>query len=124
MQPLAPVPDNWWRLYDDPVLDGLIADALAHNTDVRAAAARLARGRAALREVKVDRLPQGGLSAGATRGRDPGTSDTTTSFDAGLQVAYEVERQTIVQALPDGVLVSGVESITHTWRATSMSSDA
>ena len=91
VQPLAPVPDNWWRLYDDPVLDGLIADALAHNTDVRAAVARLARARAALREVKVDRLPQGGASAGATRGRDPGQSDATTSFDAGMQVAYEVD---------------------------------
>ena len=91
LQPLAPVPDNWWRLYDDPVLDGLIADALAHNTDVRAAVARLARARAALREVKVDRLPQGGVSAGVTRGRDPGQSETTTSFDAGLQVAYEVD---------------------------------
>ena len=91
LQPLAPVPENWWRLYDDPVLDGLIADALAHNTDVRAAVARLARARAALREVKVDRLPQGGVSAGVTRGRDSGQSDTTTSFDAGLQVAYEVD---------------------------------
>ena len=91
LQPLAPVPDNWWRLYDDPVLDGLIADALAHNTDVRAAVARLARARAALREVKVDRLPQGGVSAGVTRGRDPGQSETATSFDAGLQVAYEVD---------------------------------
>jgi NodT family efflux transporter outer membrane factor (OMF) lipoprotein len=91
VQPLAPVPDNWWRLYDDPVLDGLIADALAHNTDVRAAVARLARARAALREVKVDRLPQGGVSAGAIRGRDPGDSNATTSFDAGLQVAYEVD---------------------------------
>ena len=91
VQPLAPVPDNWWRLYDDPVLDGLIVDALAHNTDVRAAVARLARARAALREVKVDRLPQGGVSAGVTRGRDPSQSYTTTSFDAGLQVAYEVD---------------------------------
>ena len=91
LQPLAPVPGNWWRLYDDPVLDGLIADALAHNTDVRAAVARLARARAALREVKVDRLPQGGVSAGVTRGRDPGQSETATSFDAGLQVAYEVD---------------------------------
>ena len=27
----------------------------------------------------------------ATRGRDPGQSDTTNSFDAGLQVAYEVD---------------------------------
>ncbi len=91
VQPLAPVPDNWWRLYNDPVLDGLIADALAHNTDVRAAVARLARARASLREVKVDRLPQGGVSASATRGRDPGDSDVTNSFNAGLEVAYEVD---------------------------------
>jgi outer membrane protein TolC len=40
---------NWWRLYDDPVLDGLVRDALAANTDVRVAEARLQRARAALR---------------------------------------------------------------------------
>lgn len=91
IQPLAPVPDNWWRLYNDPVLDGLIADALAHNTDVRAAVARLARARASLRETKVDRLPQGGVSASATRGRDEGSSDASTSYSAGLEVAYEVD---------------------------------
>jgi NodT family efflux transporter outer membrane factor (OMF) lipoprotein len=91
VQPLAPVPDSWWRLYDDPILNGLIADALAHNTDVRAAVARLARARASLREVKADRLPQGGVSASATRGRETGDSNATTSFDAGLEVAYEVD---------------------------------
>ncbi len=91
IQPLAPVPDNWWRLYNDPVLDGLIADALAHNTDVRAAVARLARARASLRETKVDRLTQGGVNASATRGRDEGSSDASTSYSAGLEVAYEVD---------------------------------
>jgi NodT family efflux transporter outer membrane factor (OMF) lipoprotein len=91
VQPLAPVPDNWWRLYNDPVLDRLIADALAHNTDVRAAVARLARARASLRETKVDRLPQGGVSASATRGRDEGSSDASTNYSAGLEVAYEVD---------------------------------
>ena len=88
---LAPVPSNWWRLYKDPVLDGLIADALTHNTDVRAAVARLARARASLREVKVDRLPQGGVSASATKGRDGGIGNTSTSYSAGLEVAYEVD---------------------------------
>jgi len=91
IQPLAPVPDNWWRLYNDPVLDGLIADALAHNTDVRAAVARLGRARASLRETKVDRSPQGGVNASATRGRDEGSSDASTSYSAGLEVAYEVD---------------------------------
>ena len=91
VQPLAPVQGDWWRLYNDLVLDGLVKDALAHNTDVRAAVARLAQARAALREVKVDRLPQGGVTAGGTRRRDPGTTDATTGFDAGLDVAYEVD---------------------------------
>jgi outer membrane protein TolC len=91
VRPLAPVQGDWWRLYNDPVLDGLITDALAHNTDVRAAVARLARARAALKEVKVDRLPEVGASASATRGRDPGESDAGNSFDAGLDVAYEVD---------------------------------
>jgi len=91
IQLLAPVEGNWWRLYDDPVLDRLIADALAHNTDVRVAVARLARARAALREVKVDRLPEVGTSASATRGRDVGETNASTSFDVGLDVAYEVD---------------------------------
>src|SRR3954468_15194295 len=47
---------EWWRLYRDPLLDGLIADALAANTDVRVAVARLDRARAALREARGDRL--------------------------------------------------------------------
>jgi NodT family efflux transporter outer membrane factor (OMF) lipoprotein len=91
VQPLAPVEGNWWRLYRDPVLDGLIQDALAANTDVRAAVARLGRARAALREVKVDRLPQADVSAAATRGRESGESDSRTSFDAGLEVSYELD---------------------------------
>ena len=91
LQPLAPVQGDWWRLYNDAVLDGLVADALAHNTDVRSAVARLAKARAALKEVKVDRLPQGGVSGGVTRGRDPGEGNATTSFDAGLDISYEVD---------------------------------
>ena len=39
----SPLPADWWRLYRDPVLDGLVADALAANTDIRQAAARIER---------------------------------------------------------------------------------
>lgn len=55
------VPGNWWQLYDDPVLDGLVRDALKSNTDLRVAAANLARSRAAL----VVANEQGGFSGGA-----------------------------------------------------------
>ena len=93
----APVAGHWWRLYDDPVLDGLIADALAANTDVRVAVARLARARAALSEVHTDRLPDVGIGAGATYGRlpqgqrAPGAPRESWSIDAGLDVSYEVD---------------------------------
>src|SRR5690606_17746600 len=43
-----PLPDHWWKLYDDPVLDGLIAQALAANTDLRVAEANLERSIALL----------------------------------------------------------------------------
>ncbi|MBP0590144.1 efflux transporter outer membrane subunit [Paraburkholderia sp. LEh10] len=53
-----PVPSKWWRLYDDPVLDQLVMEALASNTDLRVAAANLARSRA---EVEFA-SEQGGFS--------------------------------------------------------------
>ena len=91
VDPLAPVPAGWWKLYDDPVLNRLIADALAANTDVRVALGRLEQARAGLREVKVDRLPQGRAVAGATHGRPDSGSQVGTRYDLGLEVAYEVD---------------------------------
>lgn len=95
VNPLAPIAGNWWRLYDDPVLDRLIGDALAANTDIRVAVARLARARAALREVRVDRLPDVGAAASASRGRAEDQPDgggrIETRLDAGLDLAYEVD---------------------------------
>ena len=89
--------DRWWQLYRDPVLDALIGDALAANTDIRVAVARLARARASLREVRGDRLPQANAGASATYGRSseiqraPGASREDALFDVGLDVAYEVD---------------------------------
>jgi NodT family efflux transporter outer membrane factor (OMF) lipoprotein len=92
----APAQD-WWRVYQDPVLDGLVADALAANTDIRVAVARLARARAALREVRVDRTPQANLGASATYNRFsqvqrvPGVDSESWLIDGGLDVSYEVD---------------------------------
>ena len=35
----AGVPEQWWKLYNDPVLDALVADGLAYNSEVQAAVA-------------------------------------------------------------------------------------
>lgn len=89
--------DNWWRLYRDPVLDGLIADALAANTDVRVAVARLGRARATLREARNDRTPQATIGASGNYNRFsqiqrlPGIDSETWLIDGGLDVSYEVD---------------------------------
>jgi NodT family efflux transporter outer membrane factor (OMF) lipoprotein len=92
-----PVQGNWWQLYRDPVLDQLVADALAANTDVRVAVARIAKARASLREVRSDRLPSAQVSAGANYGRlpesqrAPGADREDWQVDAGLDIGYEVD---------------------------------
>lgn len=94
---VATANDRWWQLYNDPVLDGLIADALAANTDIRVAVARLARARASLREVQGDRLPQATAGGSGTYGRTsafpgaPGSAREGWTIDAGLDVSYEVD---------------------------------
>src|SRR3546814_20508000 len=43
-------PGEWWSLFADPTLDALVEQALAANTDLRVAAAKLAPARAGLKE--------------------------------------------------------------------------
>lgn len=92
-----PLPDDWWRLYRDPVLDGLVADALAANTDIRQATARIDRARAALRGARADRLPQVALGASGGLARAPesqvpaGADRDGASFSLGADVAYELD---------------------------------
>ncbi|MEG3089465.1 TolC family protein [Sphingomonas sp. PB4P5] len=101
------LPANWWRLYQDPVLDRLVTEALAHNTDIRVAAANLARARAVLSEQRSARLPTTDLSAQGTYGRTglgslgaansgaAGASgvDAVTSdfYSLGFDAGYEVD---------------------------------
>ena len=92
-----PLPEDWWRLYRDPVLDGLVADALAANTDIRQATARIDRARAALRGARADRLPQVALGASGGAARvpqsqvPPGADRDGASFALGADVSYELD---------------------------------
>ncbi|WP_420144835.1 efflux transporter outer membrane subunit [Sphingobium sp.] len=93
----APAQDRWWTLYGDPLLDTLVADALAANTDLRVAVARIERARASLRGAKSDRLPRTSLGASGTYNRTseiqsfPGLDRENWVIDGGLDVSYEVD---------------------------------
>ena len=65
----AAPPGRWWRLYQDPDLDRLVARALQRNTDLRQAEANLLEARAVLEEVAANRLPATALSTSASYGR-------------------------------------------------------
>lgn len=87
---------EWWRLYEDPVLDRLVADALTANKDVAVALANLSRARAVLREQRAGRLPQTEIATTAEYGRRviaqvPGLDREDWIFDGGLNISYEVD---------------------------------
>jgi NodT family efflux transporter outer membrane factor (OMF) lipoprotein len=65
-KPLAP---DWWKLFQDPALDRLVADAFAYNTDIRQAEANLRQARGVLAEQRAGLLPTTTLSGSYTRGR-------------------------------------------------------
>ena len=89
--------DQWWKLYNDPVLDRVVADAIAANTDIRVAAARVDHARALLRTAKADRLPTTSIDASVQRERLssvqtlPGEGREDTVLDGGLSLSYEVD---------------------------------
>jgi NodT family efflux transporter outer membrane factor (OMF) lipoprotein len=88
---------SWWQLYRDPVLDRLIADAMAANTDIRVAVAHLEKARSQLRGARSDTLPQTNVGGSLTYERSssvqvlPGQDRKAFHTDGGLDIAYEVD---------------------------------
>jgi NodT family efflux transporter outer membrane factor (OMF) lipoprotein len=64
-----PARPDWWRLYDDPVLDGLVARAFANNEDLKAASFNLAAARALVEGAEAGRYPSTATSFTSSYGR-------------------------------------------------------
>lgn len=63
------ISNTWWTLYQDQVLNDLIAKALVNNTDIKLAVARIEEADANAREVGTAAFPQVDLNASGTRSR-------------------------------------------------------
>jgi multidrug efflux system outer membrane protein len=95
----APVPVQWWRSYNDPVLDKMVEEALAHNTDLALAIARVDEARAQLGVTRADQVP--GVSAGADASRNrisersptffPGIKPKYTDLNTSLNASWEID---------------------------------
>ena len=93
---IDPVPDDWWRLYDDPVLDRLVLASLTANADLRVAYANLDGARAALRQARAARLPQttveSGLTVDNSAGQPSASSNVpTTDYDLALSASWDAD---------------------------------
>jgi NodT family efflux transporter outer membrane factor (OMF) lipoprotein len=60
---------DWWKLYDDPVLNTLIEQAMAANPDLEAAAERFVQARDMMMRARSQYLPRLGLGFGASNNR-------------------------------------------------------
>src|SRR3546814_8081695 len=83
--------ERWWMAFDDPVLDSLVADALAANNDLAAGVQRVTQARAQLRVAGSALSPPAGGSGSLSRDytERSGSSSTSTACSAGLTISYE-----------------------------------
>ncbi len=92
-------PVNWWRVFQDPNIDKLVNEALANNSHLLAAAARVTEADAQLGMTRSDQLPSVYATAGRTRNRNSERSGNfqtgipleTTSNKAALNVSWELD---------------------------------
>ena len=67
--PSTAVPDAWWQLFKDPVLDDLQGQLVIGNQNLRAAMAQVASARAVVQASRAAMLPSLSVGAGASRDR-------------------------------------------------------
>jgi outer membrane protein, multidrug efflux system len=87
---------GWWDMYQDPLLRGLIEEALRNNQDLRVAYARVERSRALVGVASADFWPQIGLGANAGYGQQnaknyyPGQGPSG-SFGLNVGMSWELD---------------------------------
>ena len=86
---------QWWETFGDPVLKGLIDEALAHGYDVRIAASRVDEARARAGIAKSQFFPQIGYGGDVSRGLNstevvPG-STTRNLVSANVNFGWELD---------------------------------
>ncbi|XLM21036.1 efflux transporter outer membrane subunit, partial [Chromobacterium piscinae] len=88
---------DWWKQFDDPVLNQLIDEAVKSNADLQAAAARAEQAAAQAGIARAAMLPQLSANAGYQSGRSstelatPGAPLVNDVRSANLTAAWEID---------------------------------
>lgn len=93
----APAQTEFWKQFDDPVLDSMVSDALTANYDLRIALGRLVQARALRNQSLFDLAPTVTASAGYSKQRTPAVENPfggpyiTKLYDAGFDATWELD---------------------------------
>jgi len=89
----SPLPDKWWESFDDPVLSGLIDQALKNNFSLKTAWDRLSQAEALGRSAGADLFPALDAEAENSRNRffEDGQTSEGHSYSLGLAASYELD---------------------------------
>jgi multidrug efflux system outer membrane protein len=92
---------DWWRVFNDPVLDGLETQVSSANLDIRAAVARFDQAEAGTKYARSFLFPTIGAGASVSRTREAqdrpnngntnGLAATYTDIPIALTLGYEVD---------------------------------
>jgi len=89
------VADDWLKTFNDPVLDAIVAEAMANNLDLRQEAERMEIARQSVAVVGAQLLPQVSGQLGAKKTHDFGNEDhvkhTFSHTVASLGVGWELD---------------------------------
>jgi len=111
----APVPADWWTAFGDPVLTRCVQQALARNSDLRLASARVDEARAITAATHGAELPSLDFGAGAQRSRSifvvTGKPYLSTVWQEQFQASYEVDLWGRVKALGNAADASLMASV-------------
>jgi outer membrane protein, multidrug efflux system len=79
--PLSLGNENWWQVYQDPVLVQLIHTALQQNYDVRIAATRVLEAQAQVGITRANQLPSASVGAGVFSEGNPKVSNLFPAYE-------------------------------------------
>ncbi len=91
---------EWWKQFQDPVLDALITEALANNKNIKIAAANIEQAEGVLMQARAPLFPQVGYNGSGTKQRaseegatplPPTVPNPQTSYQALSSASWEID---------------------------------
>jgi outer membrane protein, multidrug efflux system len=87
----VPVADDWLKSLDDPMLESIVAEAIANNLDLRQAADRVTIAQQAVLVAGAQLWPQIGATGGGRTTHDFDHDNASTTSIAFVSVAWEID---------------------------------